>query len=179
MSEGSEKSIDNPMRKIKLEKVVVNMALGRSGEPLEKGMKVIEELTGCKPCARKAKKTIKTFGIRKGEPISCVVTLRGERAEDFLKKAFETVNNRINSAALDSCGNLSFGIREHIEIPGTKYDPNLGIYGFNVSIAFERPGFRVKRRCLKSSKVGKKHMLTSEEAKNFVKNSFGIEVYEE
>jgi len=166
------------MRQVRLGKVVVNIAVGKSGETLEKAMKVLAELTGCKPCPRKAKKTIKTFGIRKGEPIACISTLRGGKAEEFLKKAFEAVRNRLPSSAFDELGNISFGVKEHIEVPGTKYDPNLGIYGFNVHVTLERPGFRVKRRNVKRSKVGKSHLVNREEALSFIKNRFGVEVVE-
>lgn len=178
MSEDPAKPVDNPMYQIKLEKVVVNMAVGRSGEPLQKGMKVLEELTGCKPCSRKAKTTIKTFGIRMGEPIACLVTLRDEKAESFLRKALETVS-KLSPSAFDDYGNISFGVKEHIEMPGARYDPNLGIYGFNVNISLERPGFRVKRRSFKRSKVGRNLIISKEEAIDFVRNRFGVEVGEE
>ncbi|MHC1600895.1 MAG: 50S ribosomal protein L5, partial [Candidatus Nezhaarchaeales archaeon] len=69
----------NPMRKLKIGKVVVNMAVGTSGEKLAKAATVLEMLTGQKPSFRKAKKTIKEFGIRKGENIACVVTLMKDK----------------------------------------------------------------------------------------------------
>ena len=71
------------MLKPKIRKVTVNMAVGQSGEPLEKAVQVLEQLTGRKPVKKKAKQTIRDFGIRKGEPISCVVTLRKEKAIEF------------------------------------------------------------------------------------------------
>jgi len=70
---------ENPMLKPRIEKVVVNVSVGRSGEPLERAMRIIEELTGQKPGVRQAKKTIREFGIRKKEPIACLVTL-GDRS---------------------------------------------------------------------------------------------------
>jgi len=77
----------NLMLKPRIEKVTVNMSVGKSGEPLERAAKVLEQLTQHKPCKRKAKKTIRDFGIRKGEPIACLVTLRGEKAKVFLNKS--------------------------------------------------------------------------------------------
>ena len=68
-----------PMLKPRIEKVVVNMSIGKSGEPLEKAAKVLKELAGQTPCKRKAKKTIRDFGIRRGEPIACMVTLRKQK----------------------------------------------------------------------------------------------------
>ena len=166
----------NPMLKPRIEKVVVNCCVGRSGEPLEKAMKIVEELTGQKPCIRKAKKTIRQFGISRGEPIACVVTLRGERAIEFLKKALAAVENKVKASSFDEHGNFSFGIREHIEIPGTKYKPELGIIGMDVCVSLERPGYRVRRRRRCRTKVGSKHRLTREEGMVFAKHELGIEV---
>jgi len=166
----------NPMLKPRIEKVTVNMAVGKSGEPLEKAAKVLEQLTGQRPCKRKAKKTIRDFGIRIGEPIACLVTLRGEKATEFLKKAFQAVDNKLSAERFDHYGNVSFGIKEHIEIPGTKYVPELGIYGMDVSVTLGRPGYRVKRRRRARSSVGSGHLLTQDEAILFIKDEFGVEI---
>lgn len=177
MSSISEAVVEeHPMRKVRIGKVVVNVCVGKSGEPLEKAMKILHNLTGQKPCVRKARKTIKNFGIRRGEPIACVVTLRGERAIDFLRKALEAVGNKLKASCFDEFGNFSFGIREHIEIPGAKYDPKLGMIGMDVCVNLERPGFRVGRKRIKSSKVGRKHLISREEAVHFIKSNFGVEV---
>ncbi|MEM4245776.1 MAG: 50S ribosomal protein L5 [Candidatus Bathyarchaeia archaeon] len=175
----TEAVVKNPMQEIRVGKVAVNIGVGRSGEPLEKAVQVLEKLTGKKPCRRKAHKTVKTFGIRMGEPIGCLVTLRGGEAIAFLKRALEALNNRLKSSSFDKHGNLAFGIKEHIEIPGTRYDPEIGIYGLNVSLSLERPGYRVQRRRLKRSKVGGGHRITREEAIDFVKKNFSVEVLEE
>jgi len=164
------------MREIRVEKLTVNIAVGKSGEPLENAIQVLDQLTGKKPCRRKAHKTVKTFAIREGEPIACLVTLRGEEASTFLKSALEANNNRINLSSFDKDGNVTLGIREHIEIPGTKYVPEIGIYGLNVSISLERPGYRVQRRRLKRSKVGGSHKISRSEAIDFLKRGFSIEV---
>jgi large subunit ribosomal protein L5 len=166
----------NPMLKPRIEKVTVNMAVGKSGEVLERAAKVLQELTGQRPCKRKAKKTIRDFGIRKGEPIACLVTLRKERAKEFLKKAFQAVDNKLSKENFDNNGNFSFGIREHIEIPGTKYVPELGIHGMDVCVTLCRPGYRVKRRRRAKADVGAKHKLTPEEAMLFIKEEFGVEI---
>jgi large subunit ribosomal protein L5 len=166
----------NPMLKPRIEKVTVNMAVGKSGETLERAAKVLEELTGQRPCKRKAKKTIRDFGIRKGEPIACLVTLRKEKAREFLEKAFQAIDNKISKENFDDHGNFSFGIREHIEIPGTKYVPELGIHGMDVCVTLCRPGYRVKRRRRAKADVGSKHKLTPEEAMLFIKEEFGVEI---
>jgi len=167
---------EDPMLKSKIEKVTVNISVGKSGEPLEKASKILEQLTEQMPCKRKAKKTIRDFGIRKGEPIACVVTLRKEKAKIFLQKAFHTVDNKLSKDCFDRHGNFSFGIKEHIEIPGTKYVPELGIYGMDVSVTLGRPGYRVKRRHRARSKVGLDHLLTLEDAMLFIKDEFGVEI---
>ena len=164
------------MRDLKIGKVVVNICTGQSGEPLERAMTILENLTGQRPCTRKAKQTIRTFGIRRYEPISCMVTLRGERAEELLRKGLAAVRNRINPRSFDRQGNFAFGIREHIDIPGQRYDPALGITGMDVMVTVERPGYRVARRRRARSRVGMAHRVTREESIEFIKNRFGVEV---
>ncbi len=164
------------MRGLHIGKVVVNISSGQSGEPLEKAMTILKSLTGQQPSTRRAKQTIRTFGIRKGEPIACIVTLRGERAEVFLKQAFASIRNRLNMRSFDQQGNFAFGIKEHIDIPGQRYDPNLGIIGMDVMATVERPGYRVARRRRMKSRVGHGHRVTREESIEFIKQSFGVEV---
>ena len=167
---------ENPMLKPRIEKVTVNLSVGKSGEPLERAATVLKQLTGQQPCKRKAKQTIRDFGIRKGEPIACLVTLRKEKAKDFLKKALQAVDNKLSKGSFDRYGNFSFGIKEHIEIPGTKYVPELGIYGMDVSVALSRPGYRVKHRRRAKSKIGSNHLLTAEEAILFIKDEFEVKI---
>jgi large subunit ribosomal protein L5 len=166
----------NPMLKPRIEKVTVNMSVGQSGQPLEQAVKILQQLTDQKPSKRKAKKTIREFGIRKGESIACLVTLRKEKAEEFLRKAFQAIENKLSKYCFDPQGNFSFGIKEHIDIPGTKYQPDLGIHGMDVSVALGRPGYRVKRRHRTKSNVGKDHLLTADEAKLFIKDEFDVEI---
>lgn len=167
---------EKPMLKPRIEKVVVNVSVGKSGEPLEKAAKVLKELTGQTPSKRKAKQTIREFGIRKGEPIACVVTLRKQKAIDFLQKVLPVIGNKLSGSCFDRHGNFSFGIEEHIEIPGVKYNPEIGIFGMDVCVSLTRPGYRVKKRRKKKEKVGLKHVLTPEEAMVFVKDCLGVEI---
>ncbi len=171
-----EKKHENPMLKPRIEKVTVNISVGKSGVPLENAVEILETLTGQKPCRRKAKKTIRDFGIRKGEPIACIVTLRGDKAKSFLEKTFKVIDNKLSESCFDNYGNFSFGIKEHIEIPGTKYVPELGIYGMDISVTVSRPGYRVKQRHRAKSKIGPKHLLTRDEAMSFIKENFGVEI---
>jgi large subunit ribosomal protein L5 len=167
---------EHPMLRPRIEKVVVNLNVGKSGEPLEKANRVLEEITGQTPVKRKAKKTIRDFGIREGESIAVVVTLRKQQAIDFLKKVLPVVDNKVARRAFDVRGNFAFGLKEHIEIPGVKYDPEIGIFGMDICVSVNRPGQRIKIRKRQSKPVGPKHLLTPEESIVFVKQTLGVEI---
>src|SRR5882762_7372633 len=113
----ASKHLTNTSLKIRIEKVTINIATGKSGEPLEKAKKILNQLTNKTPTTKLAKKAIKEWGIRKGEPIATVVTLRREDAGQFLTRALDAVSNKVNDSCFDDYGNFSFGIKEHIEIP--------------------------------------------------------------
>jgi len=165
---------ENPMKAIKIGKVVVNIGVGQSGQPLSNAMQILEQVTGQKPNQRAAKRSIRPWGIRQGEPMACAVTLRGENADEFLQKAFTAVRHRLNPRSFDKDGNFAFGIREHIDIPGTRYDPQMGIIGMDVAVTLERPGYRVSRRKRANSKVGSSHRVTPEEAREFVSKTYEV-----
>jgi large subunit ribosomal protein L5 len=167
---------EQPMLKPRIDKVVVNINVGKSGEPLEKASKVLQELTNQTPVKRKAKTTIRDFGIRMGEPIACVVTLRKQKALDFLRKVLPVVDNKISRSSFDRQGNFAFGLKEHIEIAGVKYDPDVGIFGMDVCVTMIRPGYRVKDRRQEKGHIGSKHILTPEESVFFIKHTLGVEI---
>ncbi len=172
----SRLKLENPMRRIRIEKVVVNCSVGKSGAPLERAEKIIQMLTGQKPSIRKAKKTIRGFGIHRGEPIAVMVTLRRNKAREFLQKAFAAVGYKVRGESFDQYGNLAFGIREHLDIPGTKYDPELGVIGMDVIVHVSRPGRRVILRRRARSKIGKNHLVTREESMKFFQEEFGVKI---
>jgi large subunit ribosomal protein L5 len=165
-----------PMLKPKIEKVVVNISVGKSGEPLEKATRVLKEITGKTPCRRKAKTSIRDFGIREGESIACIVTLRKGDAIEFLKKVLSAVDDRLPSRSFDKQGNFAFGLKEHIELPGVRYDPDVGIFGMDICVSVARPGYRVKNRRREGAKIGSRHILTPEESMMFVKDTLGVEI---
>ena len=171
-----EPSLNHPMRNITLAKVTVHIGVGKSGEMLERARKILSDLTGGKPCTKQAKKTVKDFGIREGEPISCLVTLRGENASSFLKRGLDAVGNALKASCFDNRGNFAFGIKEHIEIPGTKYDPALGIVGMDIVGTLERPGYNIRRRRIRASRIGKSHQISNQEAIEFLKQKFGVQI---
>ena len=167
---------EHPMLKPRIEKVVVNLNVGKSGEPLEKANKVLKEITGQTPVKKKAKKTIRDFGIREGESTAVVVTLRKQKAIDFLKKVLPVVDNKVSKSSFDEHGNFAFGLKEHIEIPGVKYDPEIGIFGMDICVSVNRPGQRVKIRRKEKQKVGHKQKLTPEESIVFIRQVLGVEI---
>jgi len=166
----------NLMKKISIAKVVLNMGIGKSGDPIELGKKALEQITGKKPNARNAKKSQRDWGVRKGEPIGIAVTVRGDDATKLLKKLFVAKDNQIKESAIDDEGNLSFGIKEHIDIPEIKYDPKIGILGLEVSIALTRPGFNIKLRSLHKAKVGKNHRIRKNDAIKFLTEEFEVKI---
>ncbi len=166
---------DNRMKEISLFKVVVNIGVGKAGEPIERAKTALNELTGHNPSERGAKKSVRDFNIHKGEPIGTMVTLRRDEAINFLRRIMEAKKNVIKSTSFDNNGNLSLGIHDHIDIPGTKYNPDIGIFGMDICTSLTRPGYRVSKK-RNPTKIGKRHKITKDEAINFFKTKFGVNV---
>jgi large subunit ribosomal protein L5 len=164
----------NTMKQISLEKVVINIGVGKSGEPLERAKNGLEELTSRKPTQCGAKNNVRDFGIHKGEPIGAKVTLRNTHALEFAKRIIQAKNNQLRKSSFDNYGNISIGISEHIDIPGAKYNPDIGIFGMNVCISLSRPGYRILNKS-NPKKLGKNHRISKDEAIEFFKN-LGVEM---
>jgi large subunit ribosomal protein L5 len=164
----------NTMKQISLEKVVINIGVGKSGEPLERAKNGLEELTSRKPTQCGAKNNVRDFGIHKGEPIGAKVTLRNTHALEFAKRIIQAKNNQLRKSSFDNYGNISIGIGEHIDIPGAKYNPDIGIFGMNVCISLSRPGYRILNKS-NPRKLGKNHRISKDEAIEFFKN-LGVEM---
>ncbi|MBI4399836.1 50S ribosomal protein L5 [Candidatus Micrarchaeota archaeon] len=167
---------DNKMKEISIEKITVNIGVGEAGQKLENARILLERLTNRKVVTTKAKIRNPVFKIKKGDPIGAKVTLRKQDAREFLKKALDAVDSKISERYFDKLGNFSFGVPEYIDFPGAKYDPKIGIIGFDVCVTLKRKGFRIKKRRRAKAKVGKKHLLSRDEAIQFVKNNFKIEL---
>jgi len=161
---------------IRLEKVVVNMGVGKSGEPVEKAKAVLKSITGSKKVwERKAKDTIRDFGIRENDVIAVAVTLRRKEADAFLRRAFKAMGMRLKSSSV-SGRTFSAGLTEHILLPGAKYDPKLGVFGMDVTVALEKPGYRVARRKRRPAKIGKRAAISSQDTIDFISSNYGVEV---
>jgi len=167
---------ESPMKKISLEKVVLNMGVGKSGDVINIARKALDQISGKKSSARNAKETQRDWGVRKGEPIGAAVTVRGKDAIELAKRLFEAKGNRVNGKSFDNFGNYSFGIKEHIDIPGVKYDPQIGILGLGISITLTRPGYGVRTRSKHKARVGKKHIIKNQEAKDYLVKEFGVTI---
>ncbi len=172
--EKKKETKENPMREVLLDKVVINMGIGESGERHQRAYKLLEELADQKPAITYSKMTIKNFGIRKGEAIGVKVTLRGEKALKFLKDALTVKEMRLSRKSIGD-GYFSFGIAEHIDLPGVEYDPDVGIFGMDVCVSLKRRGYRVARRRRKKSKIATNHRITKEETIQWLE-SLGVVV---
>jgi large subunit ribosomal protein L5 len=76
----------------------------------------------------------------------------------------------------DDKGNFAFGIKEHIDLPGVKYDPKVGILGMDVAVTLERCGYRIKRRKREKRPIHHRDYIPKEEAISFVKETYGVSV---
>jgi len=161
-----------------IEKITVNIGVGEAGERLKKAENLLQNLTGHKPVETLSKTTNKEWGLRKKMPIGCKVTLRGKDAHDFLIEALNTRENKIADYSFDDEGNISFGIPDHTLFKSQKYDPNIGIFGMDISITMKKPGYRVKRRSIQQRKIPHRHKVTKDETMKFISETFKVEVIE-
>ncbi len=168
----------NPMRAISVEKVVVNIGVGEAGDKLLKAVKVLELVTGQKPVQTLSKSTIRDWGIRRNMPIGARVTLRGPKAGEFLRKALSIRSNRLAAYSFDPRGNFSFGVPDYTDFEGMKYDPEIGVFGMDIAVVLERPGFRIARRKIARRRIPKAHRISKDESIEFVRSSLKVEVVE-
>ena len=175
MAKSKEEKSKNPMREVKIEKVTVNIGVGGAGDRLELIKGYIENLLSATFVKTKARTRNPTFKIRKGDVIGLKATFRGPGAVDVVNRSLASIRGKIKESYFDRQGNFSFGVKEYIEFPGAKYDPAIGLFGFDVCVTFKRAGYGVVDRKIKTSKVPKSHMTTKPECLDFVKKNFKVQ----
>ena len=133
----------NPMEVPKLDKIVINMAIGEAKENskiLDVAMKEFETIAGQKAVLTRAKNSIANFKIREGMPLGCKVTLRGDRMYEFLDRLVNLSLPRVrdfrgvSADSFDGRGNYALGIKEQIIFPEIEYDKIDKVRGMDVII---------------------------------------------
>jgi len=168
--------LNNPMREPRVDKVVVHMGVGESGQHLVDAEGILSTITGQEVVRCYSRRTLPSFGIKKHEPIGCKVTLRGKNAEDFLSTSIGIIEKKLSASQFDNDGNVAFGIEEHTDFPGMRYDPNIGIFGMDINVIVNRPGYRVKNRRSSKHKISSSHKMTRDDSISFFKEKYAVEV---
>merc|ERR1712072_1165334 len=115
---------DNVMREIKVDKMIINIAVGEAGDRLTKAVRVLNQLSDQTPVENKARYTVRTFGIRRNEKIATHVTIRGEKAMDLIERGLKITDYEISQRHFSETGN----------------------FGMDFYIVLCRAGFRVSRK---------------------------------
>ena len=133
----------NSLQVPKLEKIVVNMGMGEAmsdSKFLDGGVNDLKAITGQKPLITRAKKSIATYKIRKGGPVGCKVTLRGQRMYDFFSKLVNFVLPRVRDfkgvspKSFDGRGSYNLGLKEQLVFPEINYDKLDNVRGMDIAI---------------------------------------------
>jgi len=164
--------MENKMREIKLERVVLN--IGGMGEKLDKGVILLEKISGMKPVKVKATKRIPTWNVRPGLEVGAKVTIRGKKAIEMIRKLLPAVDNTLKEKQIQD-NFFSFGIHEYIEIPGIEYIREVGIMGLEVVVVFSRAGKSIEKKKVKRGKA-KRLAVRREEIEEYLKTKFGTDI---
>ncbi|MGP8058060.1 MAG: 50S ribosomal protein L5 [Acidimicrobiales bacterium] len=138
-----ELELGNVMEVPRLEKIVVNMGVGKATQQqslIEGAQRDLEVITGQKPVVTRAKKSIAAFKLREGMAIGAKVTLRGDRAWEFLDRLISLAIPRIRDfrglspRSFDGQGNYTFGVTEQLIFPEVDYDKIDTVRGMDITI---------------------------------------------
>merc|ERR1712014_121532 len=171
----ARKGDDNGMRRVICDKLIINIAVGESGDRLTKAVRVLQQLSDQTPVENFARYTVRTFGIRRNEKIATHVTVRGAKALDLIERGLKITDYEISAKHFSETGNFGFGVNERIDL-GLKYDPSTGIYGMDFYVVLRRAGFRTSKKKRKRGRIGVSHLVTKEDAMEFVRQKFNAEI---
>merc|ERR1711896_77357 len=174
-STGMPRNPDNTNRDVICDKLIINIAVGESGDRLTKAVKVLQQLSEQTPVENMARYTVRTFGIRRSEKIATHVTVRGAKALDLIERGLKITDYEISAKHFSATGNFGFGVNEHIDL-GLKYDPATGIYGMDFYVVLKRAGFNVAKKKRKKGRIGVSHLVTKEDAMEWVRQTFNAEI---
>merc|ERR1712164_73753 len=166
---------DNTNRDVICDKLIINIAVGESGDRLTKAVRVLQQLSDQTPVENVARYTVRTFGIRRNEKIATHVTIRGQKAMDLIERGLKITDYEISAKHFSETGNFGFGVNEHIDL-GLKYDPATGIYGMDFFIVLRRPGFNVAKKKRKRGRISPSHRVTRDDAMEWVRQTFNAEI---
>ena len=154
-----ELELKNPMAVPRLHKIVVNMGVGeatQNAKVLDPAVNELGQVTGQKPVVTKAKKSIAAFKVREGQPIGAMVTLRGDRAYEFLDRLINVVLPRVrdfrgvSTKSFDGRGNYTLGLRDQLIFPEIDYAKVDKLKGMNVTIVTTAKNDNEARALLRS-----------------------------
>ncbi|MCK5107238.1 MAG: 50S ribosomal protein L5 [Nanoarchaeota archaeon] len=167
------------MREIRIEKMTLNIGVGKNPALLDKGVMLLKQISGMTPFKAITQKRIAGWGIRPGLAIGCKVTIREPaKVKELLIRLLQAKDNVLTAKQFDENGNIAFGIHEYINIPGVNYDPKIGIIGLQACLTLARPGFRIKKRKNQKRKIPLKHKITKEDALEFMKTNYNVQIGE-
>merc|ERR1711988_116431 len=140
---------DNVMRKVICDKLIINIAVGESGDRLTKAVRVLQQLSDQTPVENFARYTVRTFGIRRNEKIATHVTVRGDKAMDLIERGLKITDYEISA----------------------KHFSETGIFGMDFFIVLRRAAYNVQKKKAKRGRVGISHRVTKEDAMEWVRQT--------
>jgi large subunit ribosomal protein L5 len=170
---------DNPMRNIKINKVVINIGTSSDDKAQVNAKRLLNLVSGRNAADSLSKRRNPVFKIIKGQKIGAFVTLRGKLAKTTLTRLLDAVDNKIKLESI-TANSASFGLREYIDISGLKYDPKIGMMGMSINVSFMRPGLRVALRKRQRGTLPDRHRnISKEEIIQYFKNELNVTTVEQ
>ncbi|MGM0568910.1 MAG: 50S ribosomal protein L5 [Elusimicrobiota bacterium] len=149
-----EFKLDSNYAVAEIKKVVVNTGVNSAKDEktvLEEAVENLRQITGQKPVITRAKKSISNFSLKQGDPVGCMVTLRGERMYEFIRKLLSVAIPRIRDfgglkRSIDKFGNLTLGLRDESIFPEVNDDTLKTVKGLNITIVTDKQDRKLSER---------------------------------